>query len=217
MEESNNDKIIFNTLPNESDNDKETNDGIDELIILYYFTICSCPFIIVIIILLIYLPMFFIFGCMADYKKMMRVDKKNKVLKVYDKVLISCGCNHNIKSYYFTTIKKIRIYVYSTPDPKIGFSKLYFINCEIYSIDGQKEYLFSRVKYDKELFDRYVSFFKKYFDTEVEPIEMAKDMTAFDILIMNNPISNSNEYPEESEINTNKPDNNEGAALPVFS
>ena len=42
MEESNNDKIIFNTLPNESDNDKETNDGIDELIILYYFTICSC-------------------------------------------------------------------------------------------------------------------------------------------------------------------------------
>ena len=46
---------------------------------------------------------------------------------------------------------------------------------------------------------------------------MAKDMTAFDILIMNNPISNSNEYPEESEINTNKPNNNEGAALPVFS
>ena len=161
--------------------------------------------------------MFFIFGCMADYKKMMRVDKKNKVLKVYDKALIPCCCDYFVKSYYFTTIKKIRIYVYSKPDPKIGFSKLYFINCEIYSIDGQKEYLFSRVKYDKELFDRYVSFFKKYFDTEVEPIEMAKDMTAFDILIMNNPISNSNEYPEESEINTNKPNNNEGAALPVFS
>ena len=217
MEESNNDQIVFNTLPNESDNDKEINDGIDELIILYYFTICSCPFIIIIIVLVINLPMFFIFGCTAPYKKMMQVDKKNKVLKVYDKALISCGCNHNIKSYYFTTIKKIRIYVYSKPDPKIGFSKLYFINSEIYSFDGQNEDLFSNIKYDKETFDRFASFFKKYFDTEVEPIEMAKDMTAFDILIMNNPISNSNEYPEESEINTNKPDNNEGAALPVFS
>ena len=61
MEESNNDKIIFNTLPNESDNDKETNDGIDELIILYYFTICSCPFIIFIIFLLIYLHLFFLY------------------------------------------------------------------------------------------------------------------------------------------------------------
>ena len=217
MEESNNDQIVFNTLPNESDNDKETNDGIDELIILYYFTICSCPFIIIIIVLVINLPMFFIFGCTAPYKKMMQVDKKNKVLKVYDKALISCGCNRNIKSYYFTTIKKIRIYVYSTPDPKIGFSKLYFINCEIYSVDGQKEDLFSGIKYDKESFDRYVSFFKKYFDTEVEPIEMAKDMNILDEFNINNPISNSNEYPEESEIKTNKPDNNEGAALPVFS
>ena len=217
MEESNNDKIIFNTLPNESDNDKETNDGIDELIILYYFTICSCPFIIFIIFLLIYLPLFFLYGCISDYKKMMQVDKKNKVLKIYDKALISCGCKHNLKSYYFTTIKKIRIYAYSTPDPKIGFSKLYFFNCEIYSVDGQKEDLFSGIKYDKESFDRYVSFFKKYFDTEVEPIEMAKDMNILDEFNINNPISNSNEYPEESEIKTNKPDNNEGAALPVFS
>ena len=148
---------------------------------------------------------------------MMQVDKKNKVLKIYDKTLISCGCKHNLKSYYFRTIKKIRIYVYSTPDPKIGFSKLYFINCEIYSVDGQKEDLFSGRKYDKESFDRYVSFFKKYFDTEVEPIEMAKDMNILDEFNINNPISNSNEYPEESEIKTNKPDNNEGAALPVFS
>ena len=74
MEESNNDQIVFDTLPNESDNDKETNDGIDELIILYYFTICSCPFIIIIIVLVINLPMFFIFGCTAHYKKMMQVD-----------------------------------------------------------------------------------------------------------------------------------------------
>ena len=40
MEESNNDKIMFNTLPNEIDNDKETDDGIDELVICYFFTIC---------------------------------------------------------------------------------------------------------------------------------------------------------------------------------
>ena len=161
--------------------------------------------------------MFFIFGCTAPYKKMMQVDKKNKVLKVYDKALIPCCCDYFVKSYYFTTIKKIRIYVYSKPDPNIGFSKLYFINTEIYSFDLQNEDLFSNIKYDKETFDRFVSFFKKYFDTEVEPIEMAKDMTIFDIFHINNPLSNSNQYPLESEISTNKPDNNEGAALPVFS
>jgi hypothetical protein len=101
---------------------------------------------------------------------MIQVDKKNKVLIVYDKAIISC-CFLNDKSYSLSTIKKIRIFIYSTPDPKIGFNNLYFINCEVYSIDGRKENLFSRVKYDKELFDRYVTFFKKYFDTEVEPIE----------------------------------------------
>ena len=46
---------------------------------------------------------------------------------------------------------------------------------------------------------------------------MAKDMTIFDMFHINNPLSNSNQYPLESEISTNKPDNNEGAALPVFS
>ena len=112
---------------------------------------------------------------------MIQVDKKNKVLIVYDRTLILCGCRYGLKSYYYTIIKKIRIFVNSTPDRKIGFRKLYYINCEIYYIDGQKEDLFSCRNCDKELFDRYVTFFKKYFDTEVEPLEMEKDLTIFNI------------------------------------
>ena len=57
-------------------------------------------------------------------------------------------------------------------------------------------------------------FSKKYFDTEVEPMESAKDIKEYDI---NNPIYNVNDIPEESEIITTKPENNEGAALPVIS
>ena len=78
MEESNNDKIMFNTLPNEIDNDKETDDGIDELVICYFFTICICPLIIFITVFLIYLPIFFLFGSTAQYKRVVQVDKKIK-------------------------------------------------------------------------------------------------------------------------------------------
>ena len=214
MDNLNANKLLVNNITNEEN--KITINKIDELIVLYYYKICGCSNIFFTIWFTILLPLLFIYYCCNPYKKVVTIDKNNNILIICDKAMIPC-CNINPKSYYFTTIKKIRIYVYSKPDPQIGFNKLYFINCEIYSIDGQKEYLFSRVKYDKELFDRYVSFFKKYFDTEVEPIEMAKDMTAFDILMMNNPISNSNEYPEESEIITTKPEINEDAAVPVVS
>ena len=175
MDESNNDNVMFNTLPNEIDNDKETNDGIDELVICYFFTICSCPLIIFITVFIIYLPIFFLFGSTAQYKRVVQVDKKNKVMIVCDKPIISC-CTLNPKTYILTTIKKIRIYISYGPDPKIRFNLIYFINCEIYCINGLKADLFSGIEYNKETLDRFVSFFKKYFDTEVEPIETAKDI-----------------------------------------
>ena len=214
MDNLNTNKLLANNITNEEN--KTTINKIDELIVLYYYKICGCPNIFFTIWFTILLPLLFIYYCCNPYKKVVTIDKNNNILIICDKAMIPC-CNLNPKSYSLTTIKKIRIYVYSTPDPQIGFNKLYFINCEIYSIDGEKEDLFSAIKYDKESFDRYVSFFKKYFDTEVEPIEMAKDMNILDEFNINNPISNSNEFPEESEIKTNKPDNNEGAALPVFS
>ena len=104
-------------------------------------------------------------------------------------------------------MKKIRIYVYSRPDPTIGFKKLYFINCEIYSIDNEKEDLFVDVKYDKEAFDRYISFFKKYFNTEFEPLEVAKDIKEYNLNEdLNRPKNNHtldfNDYPGETEMVT---------------
>ena len=112
--------------------------------------------------------------------------------------MIPC-CNLNPKSYSLTTIKKIRIYVYSTPDPQIGFNKLYFINCEIYSINGDKEILFSDVKYDKDTFERFVSFFKKHFKTEIETIETAKDKSEYNINDVNNM------YPEDPDLIGSQP------------
>ena len=215
METLNTNKLLANNITNEEN--KITINKIDELIVLYYYKVCGCPNIFFTIWFTILLPLLFIDYCCNPYKKVVTIDKNNNILIICDKAMIPC-CNLNPKSYSLTTIKKIRIYVYSTPDPQIGFNKLYFINCEIYSINGEKEDLFSAIKYDKESFDSYVSFFKKYFDTEVEPIETAKDKDEYNISDGNNNfILNENEYPKESEIITTKPEINEGAAVPVVS
>ena len=111
---------------------------------------------------------------------MIKIDKKNKILIIYNTGVIPC-CKLTPKSYGLNDIKKIRMYVYSTPDRKVGFNKLYFINCEIHSLNEIKEELFSEVRYDKETFDRCTLFFKKYFETEIEPLEVAKDKSEYNL------------------------------------
>ena len=63
--------------------------------------------------------------------------------------------------------------------------------------------LFSGIEYNKETLDRFVSFFKKYFDTEVEPIETAKDIKEYDIntIIIEETFPNLN--PSKKILNKN--------------
>ena len=54
------------------------------------------------------------------------------------------------KIYYFNTIKKVVIYITSKPDPEVGFKRILFLNCDLYSSEGQKENLFKEQNYDEQ-------------------------------------------------------------------
>ena len=59
---------------------------------------------------------------------------KEELLLAGEGIFSCCHCTRFIqKTYYLSEIKKIRIYLSSIPDPKIGFHKFYFINCDVYS------------------------------------------------------------------------------------
>ncbi len=176
-----NEKNLVNDIPYQTN--AEEKDDIDELIVMYFFKCCSCGVIFISIfqIFFLWFPIFPIMWYFREpYKRIIQIDKKSNTLLVYDTGLISC-CKLTPKPYSLNNIKKIRIYVYSMPDPKVGFNKLYFVNCEIYSLNGEKEELFHDTKYDKEIFDKYEQFFKKYFETEIEPLEVAKDKSEYNI------------------------------------
>ena len=130
--------------------DEKSNDNsdIDELIVAYNFKCCGCPNIFFTVMIIITFPfVFFCYYCNAPYKKVVIIDKKNKTLIVCSKGMIPC-CKLAPRTFRFEIIKKIRIYISSKPDPNVGFEKLYFINCEIYSVNDEKEDLFIDVKYD---------------------------------------------------------------------
>ena len=174
-------KKILNDPPYETN--LEENSGLDELTVKYYFKSCSCPmiFFYIFVIFFLWCPFFPIyFYCCIPYKRTIRIDKKNKIFLIYDTGLIPC-CKLNQKIYSLDEIRRIRIYPYYIPDPNVGFNKIYFGNCEIYSIHGEREVLFLDVKYDKETFDRYILFFKKYFETVFEPLEVAKEKSEYDV------------------------------------
>ena len=179
--------------------EKNKEESDDKLIVRYVMKYCGCPDILLLIFPFIFLPIFFLFHTTTPYKQIIKIEKANNILMIYFTGLIPCCKLSPRKSYNLTDIEKIRIYVYSIPHPTIGFTKLYFINCEIYSINGDKEILFSDVKYDKDTFERFVSFFKKHFKTEIETIETAKDKSEYNINDVNNM------YPEDQDLIVSKP------------
>ena len=60
----------------------------------------------------------------------------------------------------------------------------------------RKKKLFGGIKYDKETFERYELFFKKYFETEIEPLEAAKDISEYNVNDQTNGLNfNDDDYP----------------------
>ena len=81
------------------------------------------------------------------FKRVLIIDSKNKRIILCN--INIYGCKRDQKMYDYSQIRKIRLYVTSTPDPKRPFDKLYFINCHVYSKNDQKDTLFENISYNE--------------------------------------------------------------------
>ena len=185
----------------------------DELIVFYHFKCCSCIIILFIFVysILIFAPVLLIcFCCMFAYKRVIIIDKIKNILISCDKGMIPC-CKLTPKTFFLNTIKKVIIYITWKNDEKIGFNKLYFMNCDLISNEGMKENLFIDVKYNENKLNEYLQFFRKYFDTEFIPADNANPDFLGEQNSQTTFITNQN---ANIDIVT-KPDINEDAAMPI--
>ena len=82
------------------------------------------------------------------------------------------GCKvEGQRNYNYCQIRRIKLYVSSTPDKERPFDKLYYMNCDIFSVDGQQDSLFSAIKYDELQFNNFIKDFEKHLNIEVETID----------------------------------------------
>ena len=211
METLEKDNFVVNTI---EPNNKENNDK-DEMIISYFFGSCLLVLFIFISIITIFFPVNFILLLIRQpYISILRIDKKKKTLTRGNKGVIHCSscCFFNQRVYDLDEIKNVKIKVISQQDPLKGFGKIHLIECYIYSNNDESEILFSNIKYTKEKYDEFVTFFKKYIPTIEEPLDFEKNK--------------NNDYiiPNEIDIKTgeqnnieSKPSINESAAMPIIS
>ena len=171
--------------------------GIDILVVHYYMKFCGCPGLFVYFITLVFLwcPLvLFLVYFREPYKRIVIIDEDKKELIVCNRGLLSCCCNFDGITYDLKNIKKIRLYATWRPDPKVGFKKLYYMNCEIISLNDESGKLFENIDYDEKKHAEFVTFFKKHLKTEVEPLETAT--RAKDLNLLAN-------YADDSNLNYN--------------
>ena len=198
----------------ETINSKEEKEGNkpEEIIVFYHFKCCSFVIIFLTFIasIFIWVPVLFIFiYCQDPYKRVIIIDKIKSILISCDKGMIPC-CKLNPKTFFLNTIKKVIIYITWKNDEKIGFNKLYFINCDLISNEGIKENLFLNVEYNENKLNEFLTFFRKYFDTEFIPVHNVNP--DFPIEQNSQAIFSSNQ--NDIDITT-KPERNEDAAMPI--
>ena len=147
-----------------------------------------CPDLIILIIGII-IPIFFLpFYIFIPDKTQIIIDEDKKELIKHESGKLSCCCHCDDKTFYLKSIKKIRLYATWRPDPKIGFNKLYYMNCEVISLNDESEKLFENIEYDEKKYAEYAAYFKKHLKTEVEPLETAKRAKGF-----NSPANNDDD------------------------
>ena len=157
--------------------------------------------------------MFIIIYCCQRYKKVIIIDEKKEKLIICDKGIIPC-CKLNQRSFPLKNIKNVKIYTTWLNAPNFGTDKLYYINGMMYSFDERRELLFYDVNYDKETYDKFISFFQRHLKTEVEPLEVSKNK--FGDPIGNRIYGDEKEYPEKTNIDTKQSmdENTSGPLLP---
>ena len=181
--------------------DKKDENQPDELFLYYHFKCCSFVIIFMTFVYIILFPFFFILYCTQPYKRFVIIDSIKQILILCSKAMIPC-CKLGAKTFALNSIKKVVVFITWKADEKIGFKKLYFINCDLISIDGMNERIIDNIEYEENKLNDYLTFFRKYFDTEFKPADGEK-----------NP-----DFPntEENNIDT-KPSMNEDAPLPIFA
>ena len=117
---------------------------------------------------------FVVFSITQTYKRVLILDGKNKQIISTSKNIYGCTCCRQKVIFDFFQIKKARLYTSSIKDPQRPFHKTYYINCDIFSIEGDKEILFDEIIYDEEKFNELSIKLKKYVNTEVKPLEVQK-------------------------------------------
>ena len=121
---------ILNT--NEPKIDIDDN-GIDEIIISYYFSFCVMSLYIFVSIIFIWCPITVYFILVRErYKDAIVIDKRRKTLILGSRGVMSCcnRCLFDRKTYNLYDIKNVKI---QKENPQVGFGKLYFINGYVYS------------------------------------------------------------------------------------
>ena len=152
----------------------------------------------------------FILLTVAPYKRKIVIDEVRKTLVIFMQGIIGC-CPTGERLYNFNQIQKIRLFITSKPDPKVGFNKLYFINCEIYSLEGEKNALFMDIPYEEEKYKQFISFFQRHLNTEFDPLEII-----FNALPKENDLVNITKSGNENKM-IDKPFIDGSAAIPIAS
>ena len=220
MENVQSDKFIVNSnnLNNQNNNIHNYIINKEQIIVSYFYGCFTAVIYIAISIIFIWCPFYIILFCIViPYKRIAAIDEERKTLIIGNKGIMGC-CYFNETTYHLSQIKKVRIFVTWKPDPKIGFNKLYFVNCEIYSLTDEKNDLFVDVPYEEGKFNQFIAFFQRHLTTEFEPIENA--ISAINVIPVdgNNTIGISpvdNSAPIDQVIA--KPSIDDSAALPVAS
>ena len=206
METLNNDKILLNN--NISNNNRQNIIAREEIDVNKFF---GCCLVALYIFLSIITPCnIFILLTVAPYKRKIVIDEVRKTLVIFMKGIIGC-CKIGEILYNLNQIQKIRLFITSKPDPKIGFNKLYFINCEIYSLEGEKNALFMDIPYEEAKYKQFISFFQRHINTEFDPLEVI-----FNALPKENDLVNITDSGNENKM-IDKPFIDGSAAIPIAS
>ena len=175
--------------------------GIDILVVYCCIQFNRCPDLFFLIVGLI-IPVFFIhiYVCFPS-KTQIEIDEDRKVLSIYNRGIVQCCCRFGEKTFNLKNIKKIRLYTTWRHDPKVGFNKLYYMNCDIISLNDESEILFENFEYDEKKYAEFATYFKKHLKIEVESLETAKQAKDFKLLAnndfdqnLNYNIMNSDDY-----------------------
>ncbi len=208
--------LITNT--SDSNDEKINNISKDEITVHYFYGPCIATMYIIMTIIIFPIA-FFKYLLLTPYRRVIRVDKKKKILILGDKGMADCCscCVSGFPQYDLNGIKNVKLEINevnaSNKIFSVNIDKTYLVNCYVYSIRGERSKLLHYNRFTKGEYDELVLFFKQFTEVIEERVKPLND------------IKTGNDFPSKNEIITNdeqnniesKPSFNEGAPIPVMA